>query len=225
MKKIKIVFLSTLVLSLFFCSCRHEKFDKNKYGNCSDGIQNQQEQNTDCGGPCAPCAGCDDGVKNSGETGIDCGATCRSCAPSCTISNSTVSYTIYPSGFTSSVSSTAGAYSATYFSSQNQINISFSGGSLSSMIINLYPGFDPIAYISQNETMALTTIPYTGSTLSKKNNVTIYYSGSFGFSGFNGAMDQGQVIYMTKTSPSLVHLQFCNLTAGNERFSLNCTFN
>jgi hypothetical protein len=71
---------------------------------CSDGVRNGGETDTDCGGPCPPCADgqscvtqndcqsrvctnnvcrvptCDDGVKNGSETGVDCGGgTCPGC--------------------------------------------------------------------------------------------------------------------------------------------------
>src|SRR5690606_16554160 len=45
---------------------------------CSDGIQNQDETGTDCGGSiCPPCESCSDGVQNGDEEGIDCsGSVC-----------------------------------------------------------------------------------------------------------------------------------------------------
>ncbi len=54
--------------------------------SCGDGIQNQGETNTDCGGPCAACGSttCSDGLQNQGETGIDCGGPCPVCVvPTC----------------------------------------------------------------------------------------------------------------------------------------------
>ncbi len=50
--------------------------------SCSDGIQNQEEEQVDCGGPfCEPCeeATCDDNILNQGESGIDCGGPCEPC--------------------------------------------------------------------------------------------------------------------------------------------------
>lgn len=47
---------------------------------CNDGIQNQGEEGIDCGGPCAPCETCFDGIQNQGEEGIDCGGPCPACA-------------------------------------------------------------------------------------------------------------------------------------------------
>ncbi len=47
---------------------------------CTDGIQNQGETGTDCGGPCTACASCSDGIQNQGETGTDCGGPCTACA-------------------------------------------------------------------------------------------------------------------------------------------------
>jgi len=49
---------------------------------CSDGVQNQGEDNIDCGGPnCGVCVNCTDGILNNNETGIDCGGpNCDPCA-------------------------------------------------------------------------------------------------------------------------------------------------
>jgi hypothetical protein len=41
--------------------------------NCSDGIQNQDETEIDCGGPCPDCPTCSDGIQNQGELMVDCG--------------------------------------------------------------------------------------------------------------------------------------------------------
>ncbi len=49
---------------------------------CYDGLQNQNEDGIDCGGPCPPCGTCYDKIKNQGEYGIDCGGPCDPC-PSC----------------------------------------------------------------------------------------------------------------------------------------------
>jgi hypothetical protein len=41
---------------------------------CNDGIQNQGEEQVDCGGPnCAACPTCNDNIQNQGETDTDCG--------------------------------------------------------------------------------------------------------------------------------------------------------
>jgi len=47
--------------------------------HCEDGIQNQGEENVDCGGPCVACPTCSDGIQNQGETGVDCGGPCVMC--------------------------------------------------------------------------------------------------------------------------------------------------
>ena len=69
---------------------------------CMDGIQNGNESDIDCGGPCTPCAdgkchdnsdcasnacelgrckaSCIDGVRNGTETDVDCGGNCNACA-------------------------------------------------------------------------------------------------------------------------------------------------
>lgn len=54
--------------------------------NCSDGIQNGDEEGVDCGGSsCAPCATCSDGIQNGDEEGIDCGgSSCTPCSSGCT---------------------------------------------------------------------------------------------------------------------------------------------
>jgi len=49
------------------------------YPTCSDGVQNQRETRTDCGGPCPECT-CSDGIQNQGETGVDCGGPCLLCS-------------------------------------------------------------------------------------------------------------------------------------------------
>ncbi len=49
-------------------------------GTCADGIKNQGEQATDCGGPCpAFCPSCADGIRNQDETAVDCGGSCDPC--------------------------------------------------------------------------------------------------------------------------------------------------
>ncbi|MEL6141401.1 MAG: T9SS type A sorting domain-containing protein, partial [Bacteroidota bacterium] len=53
--------------------------------SCTDGIQNGQETDIDCGGPdCPACPTCDDGILNGNETDVDCGGPdCPAC-PTCT---------------------------------------------------------------------------------------------------------------------------------------------
>ncbi len=47
---------------------------------CTDGVQNGNETDIDCGGPdCPACPTCNDGVQNGNETGVDCGGP--DCAP------------------------------------------------------------------------------------------------------------------------------------------------
>src|SRR3954471_16714335 len=89
------------VLITAFTSCMSDGFEKEKYGNCSDGIKNQREEAVDCGGPCMPCASCDDGQTNATETGIDCGGVCQSCERGCSIPAGTIEYTLYPQEFPS----------------------------------------------------------------------------------------------------------------------------
>src|SRR6478752_5149207 len=69
---------SILKLTLILCIC----FITNctKKATCSDGIANQGEKYTDCGGPCTACPTCFDGIQNQGETGVDCGGgVCTPC--------------------------------------------------------------------------------------------------------------------------------------------------
>lgn len=51
--------------------------------SCEDGIQNQGEEDIDCGGlNCEPCSDCFNGVRDGNETWPDCGPTCQ-CSDSC----------------------------------------------------------------------------------------------------------------------------------------------
>jgi hypothetical protein len=50
---------------------------------CGDGIQNNSEENIDCGGPCIACPTCIDEVQNQGEEGVDCGGPCITACPTC----------------------------------------------------------------------------------------------------------------------------------------------
>jgi hypothetical protein len=71
--------LILLAFTLLFTACA-ETIDNT--GTCSDGILNQGEQQTDCGGPCpARCESCADGIMNQGETAVDCGGPCDPCYP------------------------------------------------------------------------------------------------------------------------------------------------
>jgi len=57
---------------------------------CSDGIQNQGEDDVDCGGPCAACPAtptCSDGLQNQGEDDVDCGGPCAACPAAPTCSD------------------------------------------------------------------------------------------------------------------------------------------
>ena len=52
---------------------------------CSDNVKNQDETGIDCGGFCEPCVSCSDGIKNQDEEDVDCGGSCNTCPeePSC----------------------------------------------------------------------------------------------------------------------------------------------
>lgn len=73
----KFLFAAALFISLLF-ACRKPATSANN-GTCSDGIQNQNETNVDCGGVCSVCQTCSDGIQNQGETAIDCGGPCGLC--------------------------------------------------------------------------------------------------------------------------------------------------
>ena len=64
--------LSIFLLVLFLLSCSNEDA-------CSDGIQNQDETDIDCGGICGPCPNCTNGVQDFEEAGVDCGGNCTPC--------------------------------------------------------------------------------------------------------------------------------------------------
>ena len=52
--------------------------------SCSDMVQNQMEEDVDCGGPnCADCPTCSDEVKNQDEEDIDCGGSSCDPCPTC----------------------------------------------------------------------------------------------------------------------------------------------
>ena len=55
-----------------------------KCQTCFDGIENQNEDDIDCGGVCPPCPSCVDNVMNQDETEPDCGGTVCDPCPSCT---------------------------------------------------------------------------------------------------------------------------------------------
>lgn len=70
MKKLTLFLL--IGCALVWSSC-------NDNPRCNDGIQNGEETEVDCGGPCPECYTCNDGFQNQGEVGIDCGGPCDRC--------------------------------------------------------------------------------------------------------------------------------------------------
>jgi len=222
MKNIKYVLLLALLVGFIFWSCiKDHKIDKSKYGNCMDAIQNQNEEKVDCGGVCAPCTSCNDGVKNQGETGIDCGGQCQSCSPSCSITAGTCDYTLFPAGYTFSVSgvATGGGY---YSNNSYNITVNLTDPIMVNMQIQFKDNFNPITFIPLNETMIFTTID-NGATINANSNVQVTYSGNINFGSITGEIDPNQSIFITKISNTSVLIRFCNISAGNERFSLNAT--
>jgi hypothetical protein len=215
-------FIAGVILCFQFAGCR-EKFDKSLYGNCSDGIQNQKEQQVDCGGQCMPCMSCDDGMKNGTETGIDCGGACQSCTAPCTLPAETITYTL---GSQSSFAYTNSQplYGKGFYSGSS-IAIDFSGGGstgLTRMTLTFSSDFNPIAALALGQTMVFKTVT-DGFSISKRSSVKIDYRGNFGFSGFGGVINSGQAVYMTKKNSSDVDLKFCSLAAGRDTLSLMAT--
>lgn len=74
MKQSNLFLLLFTYILLGFTNC-----SKNKKATCTDGIKNQAEVLTDCGGPCSPCETCSDGILNQDETATDCGGVCSKC--------------------------------------------------------------------------------------------------------------------------------------------------
>ena len=226
---IKVLVFSLVSLFLLtHSSCiKDDKIDRQKYGNCTDRIQNQNELGIDCGGVCTPCSSCSDGIKNQGETGIDCGGPCPSCAPSCSLALGVTDFTLYPNNSTPYYGNDNGiAYSVL---SQSQIEVDFSGPTLVGMTLQFMDNVNPLASLSLNQSMAFTAV---GSTfdLQKSSQVLINYTYDNGGSGMYGIIDAGQRIYITKLSNSTGTIQFCNITGGSttygkDGFSMNATLN
>jgi hypothetical protein len=76
------IFLLAFGASAFLASCLNE--DNKIPPNCYDGVLNNGEFLTDCGGPnCPECNHCIDGIWQQalGETYVDCGGECPACNP------------------------------------------------------------------------------------------------------------------------------------------------
>lgn len=221
----RILIKNCLILFLFFSmlSCKDGKIDKVKYGNCTDNTQNQNEEGVDCGGVCMPCMSCNDGIKNSTETGIDCGGGCQSCDPTCTISPTTVNYTIFISPTSTGADETV-IWSYAYFSTvSSEIDVDFSGGFLSDMKISFRQGFSPAQYLALNETMVFKTMTGT-NTISRNSDIKVRYSSSF--STYSGSITDNQLFYITKTGANSLLIRACNVLGSNQkdRFSISGTF-
>jgi hypothetical protein len=75
------------VALLSFAACSFPEYDVGGSvplpTSCRDGVRNELETDTDCGGPvCAACPPCRNGMLDGEETGVDCGGDCAPC-PSC----------------------------------------------------------------------------------------------------------------------------------------------
>ena len=57
----------------------YEYYCISSLASCNDGLQNQGEDEVDCGGPCDACQTCSDGIQNQGEVDMDCGGPCPPC--------------------------------------------------------------------------------------------------------------------------------------------------
>jgi hypothetical protein len=216
------LFISLMVIACQ--SCRPEKFDKTKFGNCSDDIKNQNEEDVDCGGYCMPCASCEDGIKNAGETGVDCGGPCLSCTPPCTPPEAKIQYTIFPTASSTGYDGENDAYGSSYYQASNsEITVNFSNGTMVRMNFVFMKDFNPITSLALNETMVFKTVDNSSfSNPAQKGLVKVTYTGNFGFSGFSGSIRAGQSIYMTKISATDVRIQCCNIqSGGNDLFNLN----
>ena len=216
--------IPVILFCVAFFSCKDHKIDKEKYGNCTDAVKNQNEEDANCGGVCAPCSSCDDGIKNNNETGIDCGCVCNSCTPPCSVTAGVLNYTL----FSSSSFSTDGSQSAStgYYSSVNSdISISLSGGVLIHLGIEFKDDFNPITFIPLNTTMVFKTLSFSKFDIYKDNEVKIKYYDSF--NNFSGSIGDGYSIYITKISNTTVRIQFCDIVGSNgkDKLSINTTSN
>lgn len=226
--KIFFLLISILFFSFLFSSCGNTKVDKTKYGNCSDGLANQNEEGVDCGGYCLPCANCNDGVKNAGETGIDCGGPCTSCSPNCTLTPGTVEYTLFPQEFPNGYSNSQNTSGTGYYSPSNsEISIGFSSGVLSALKIEFKTGFNPLdsAAIPLNQTMVFKTLDNSAFNISQNSTVKASFNGNINFSSYNRGINRDQLIYISKFADKKVSVRLCNLIANKDTISLNAIVN
>jgi len=88
----KYLLLLMMATSLCMVSCSKDDDNDDVVATCTDGIQNQDETDVDCGGVCPACssATCADGIQNQGETGVDCGGPCPACQTDCVTCASTI---------------------------------------------------------------------------------------------------------------------------------------
>lgn len=222
--KIILFVLSGAFLCVVFSSCGNTKVDKTKYGNCTDGITNQNEEGVDCGGYCLPCANCNDGVQNAGETGIDCGGPCTSCSPSCTLTIGTVEYTLFPELFPNGYSDSQNTSGTGYYSpSSSEITIGFSSGALSALRIEFKKGFNPLdsTAIPLNQTMIFKTLDNSTFNISQNSTVKASFYGNINFSYYSRGINSGQLVYISKFADKKVSVRLCHLKANKDTISLN----
>ncbi len=89
---------------------------------CSDGIQNGNETEVDCGGPdCQACPTCNDGIQNGDEVGVDCGGPdCSACpAENCSLYDFTNTVVSYDNGGNDEGTATVQDAGATVFMTGN----------------------------------------------------------------------------------------------------------
>jgi len=220
------VFLSLLCLTLFI-SCGPTKFDKEKYGNCSDGLRNQNEEGVDCGGHCLPCSSCNDGEKNQGEAGIDCGGQCISCQPACTIPSSSVEYTLHPNSSSQDFKDNSDFTYAYFNKNSSDLGFDFTGSIMREVNIVFLSGFNPFDNIALNETMVFTTIEDDNFvTVSKKSQIKASYRAYVGINYYNGSFLKDQAIHFSRISDTQILVRFCDLVGDrdNDRLSMNAIF-
>ena len=219
------LFFTFLIIcfSMFIVSCGSTMFDKEKYGNCSDEVQNQNEEGVDCGGHCLPCADCIDGEKNAGETGIDCGGSCVPCALECATPSSTAEYSLHPQSSSSVLIDESSTNYSFYNQNTSTIRIDFNSGFLNDITLIFQENFNPFNYIPLNETMVVTTTIYDSfNKVKKKSQVAASYRAYLGLNYYTGNIQSGQSIYLTKISATEIHARFCNVTGSNaDELSMN----
>lgn len=69
--------LGALLLAASAAGCL---YDYDAPFRCSNGVQDGDEEDVDCGGSCGSCSSCSNGVQDGDEEGVDCGGGCEPCS-------------------------------------------------------------------------------------------------------------------------------------------------